>query len=780
MAKKIYEKTGYINNGVTAFTTRTFGGVITALAGLCSAASLATFNATDASWFYYSSSFAAPKNILGKLGAQIAATLFYFFGLSGWCIPLLFGGIAVFAFSGKSLRSEIDRLLAGALFFPLCTTLCYAYRIGTISYMVPGGVVGQNLYFVLLQYCEPFLALLFLWVSLLCSIIILSRGAFLPFVSFIFNTLFTAIKQWRVWLLPVMRGVYYAAQLVFATAKFLGNFFITHCVGVGTSLQGPQESIFAFETHQQAGHSPAGHDFANDPFWQEYLATPFSGASRDTDFDSESAALMFEQEKAKVASTKVTSMTAPVSALKSRKEYSLPALSLFQPTVKEVDQVDKEQQKITSTTLEEKLARFGIVGTVVAIKPGPVITLYEYQPDIDAKVSKILALSDDLALALEAVSVRIIAPIPGTSRVGFEVANKKRVSVFLRDIIRSSVFQNNKSFLPVVLGKDTSGSDVIVDLVDMPHLLVAGSTGSGKSVGLNTLLVSLLYKLRPDQLKLIIVDPKRLEFCAYSDIPHLLFPIITQPQKADMALRWLVKTMEERYEKMAMEGARNIFDYKELCKKEGRVDDLPFIVVIIDELADLMMVARKDIEESIARLAQMARAAGIHLILATQRPSVDVLTGVIKVNFPSRISFRVTSKVDSRTVIDTYGAEALLGKGDMLFVDSHSSRIRRIHGAYVNDAEINAIANHVRAQQKVEYIDLQNFVQQNQRATDSGDEPLLAEVIAYLATVDEISISSLQRRFKIGYNRSARIIELLESEGRVMPADGAKLRKIIH
>ena len=350
------------------------------------------------------------------------------------------------------------------------------------------------------------------------------------------------------------------------------------------------------------------------------------------------------------------------------------------------------------------------------------------------------------------------------------------------DIVRSSVYAQSRFHLPLVLGQDTAGDNVVVDLIDMPHLLVAGSTGSGKSIALNAMLASLLCKLSPDELKLIIIDPKRLEFAAYHDIAHLLFPVITDPRKAAPVTQWLVKTMEDRYELMAKKGVRNILDYKRMCKETGQQDTLPFIVLMIDELADLMMVAGKDIEGNIARLAQMARAAGIHLIVATQRPSVDVITGVIKVNFPSRISFRVSSKIDSRTILDTGGAELLLGKGDMLFMDAQSSRIRRVHGAYVSDSEISTLVNHIHAQQDVVYIDLQEALAAYQSAAAQQQEeqdPLLHEVMSFLSEIDEVSISLLQRRFKIGYNRSARLIEMLEMQGKVMPSMGGKMRKIV-
>ena len=407
--------------------------------------------------------------------------------------------------------------------------------------------------------------------------------------------------------------------------------------------------------------------------------------------------------------------------------------------------------------------------------------MFEYQPDIDSKVSKILALEHDLALALEAMSVRIIAPIPGTSKVGFEVSNKERKTVKMGDIVRSQAFLQSRAHLPLVLGQDTSGDNVVVDLLDMPHLLVAGSTGSGKSIALNAMLATLLCKLSPNELKLIIIDPKRLEFAAYHDIAHLLFPVITDPRKAAPVTQWLVKVMEDRYELMAKKGARNILDYKRMCKETGEQDILPFIVLIIDELADLMMVAGKDIEGNIARLAQMARAAGIHLIVATQRPSVDVITGVIKVNFPSRISFRVSSKIDSRTILDAGGAELLLGKGDMLFMDAQSSRIRRVHGAYISDSEISALVKHIHSQATVEYIDLQEAlaVYQSAQQSDQENDPLLQDVMLFLSDIDEISISLLQRKFKIGYNRSARLIELLEMQGKVMPSMGGKMRRVI-
>lgn len=732
------------------------GAVCTALTGFLMGI-LYTFNPHDPSWFYYTSEHTTITNIGGYLGAHAAAGLFYAFGVAAYLVPFIVFAIGIIAWTQKPLQTEIDRLLAVIVIIPIVSALCFIHRIGIIDYMVPGGRAGQLLQSTLCVYFDATVTAGFLWLMLFSGFIVLSRLSFIVIFQKITGALSQIIINWRVWVMPVVRALRIIGQALAAGVHWTYQSLKRLLTAV--DIEEGQESVFAFEQ---------GYDeqteFEIDEFWQEYI-------------EKQEAVIALPKSADTPPRPKKTVVQPEVA--KTRMNYSIPQPNLFSPTEKEQYDTRAESNRQLADTLEEKLSRFGIEGKVIKIKPGPVITLFEYEPDIDAKVSKIISLQDDLAMALEAISVRIVAPIPGTSRVGFEVANRERKSVFLRDIVRSSTFQKSKAVMPIVLGKDTIGEGVVVDLGDMPHLLVAGSTGSGKSVALNTILMSLLCKLPPEQLRLIIVDPKRLEFSSYQDIPHLLFPIITQPQKAAPVLRWLVKVMEERYEMMAQFGARSIADYKEMCKKQGKEDELPYIVLMIDELADLMMVARKEIEDSLARLAQMARAAGIHLIVATQRPSVDVLTGVIKVNFPSRMSFRVTSKVDSRTVLDALGAETLLGKGDMLFVDAHSSRMRRIHGAYVTDAEINTIANHVRAQQKVEYMSLEDAVAAYNKSIDHADEPLLQEVIAFLQTIDDISISSLQRRFKIGYNRSARIIEMLEMQGRIMPSAGGKTRKVI-
>lgn len=721
---------------------------------------LFSFSATDPSWFYYTTEKMGYINKGGAIGAHVSALLFYYVGWAAYlCVPCGLG-ISWMVWTKQSFSQEWDRAVASIVCIFTSSVLLYIHRWGTISYMIPGGLWGQNIYHWLYSYIPSIPLMVGLYATLFACGIVITRMSFMVLFFKVKDFFSYLIFQWRAWLIPLVKGITIIVKACYI--PFVWIFKHLKRIYEGADIEESGQSVFAFEQGERQDKE------LEQDFWDQQIAATSMDGTMEHVIESPS---IFVEEP--LIEQKRSIFT------EKKNEYRLPQNGLFMPEEKQDSGSQSAVHKKLAKILEEKLERFGVYGTVSDIKIGPVVTLFEYQPDIDAKVSKILALQDDLALALEAMSVRIVAPIPGTSRVGFEVANKKRCTVFLRDSIRSAQFKNFTGALPVVLGHDTVGQEVIVDLADMPHLLVAGSTGAGKSVALNTLLVSLLCRLKPDELKLIIIDPKRLEFSAYHDIPHLLFPIITKPHKAAPILKWLVKVMEERYEKMARCGARNIGDYKKKCKETGEIDELPYIVLMIDELADLMIVARKEIEESIARLAQMARASGIHLVLATQRPSVDVITGVIKVNFPSRISFRVTSKVDSRTILDALGAETLLGKGDMLFMDAHSSRIKRVHGSYVTDAEINAIARHAREQAKVKYMDIEHIISSYQNEGEAADEPLLPEVIQFVDAIEEISISLLQRRFKIGYNRSARIIELLEMQGKIMPASGTKMRKVI-
>ena len=494
--------------------------------------------------------------------------------------------------------------------------------------------------------------------------------------------------------------------------------------------------------------------------------------------------------------------------LESSKAFQLPPISLLDAETEKRQKIDRDSLIMNSRILEKKLLDYGVEGKVVEVRPGPVITVYEFEPAPGVKVSRIVNLADDLALALSALSIRIVAPIPGKAVVGIEVPNTNRETVYLKEIIDSDSFRTFKSKLSFGLGKDISGEPFVVDLARMPHLLVAGSTGSGKSVSINAMICSILFKATPEEVRFLMIDPKMLELSDYEGIPHLLLPVVTNPKKAAAALKWLVEEMERRYTVLAEKGVRNIEHYhqrmeKELKEKgkvykrkgdvlegdEGKVTEpmerIPYIGVVIDELADLMMISSKDVEEAITRLAQMSRAVGIHLLLATQRPSVDVLTGIIKANFPARISFQVTSKVDSRTILDTIGAEHLLGAGDMLFLPPGSSKLTRIHGAFVSGAEIKRIVEFWKKQGKPSYLDpsILAEVKKGKEGAGGGEEEeydeKYDEAVAFVAEIGQASISLIQRRFRVGYNRAARIVEKMEVEGVVGPSDGVKPREVL-
>ncbi|MCB9728848.1 MAG: DNA translocase FtsK 4TM domain-containing protein [Deltaproteobacteria bacterium] len=498
---------------------------------------------------------------------------------------------------------------------------------------------------------------------------------------------------------------------------------------------------------------------------------------------------------------------------REERAFELPTLSFLEYEAPEGQTYDRELLRANAQILESKLADYKVQGKVVEIHPGPVVTMYEFKPAPGIKISSIANLSDDLAMALSALRIRIVAPIPGKDVVGIEVPNKTRETVWLKEILSDGCYSRSKSKLTLALGKDIVGTPVAMDLAKAPHLLVAGATGAGKSVAINSFIVSLLYKATPQDVRLIMIDPKMLELSIYEGVPHLLLPVVTDPKQAATALRWAVKEMERRYRTMADLGVRNLANYNSKTEQltnnpaqplperlalakakrqargeldpEGSVLDargeplvtMPQIVVIIDELADLMMVAGKDVELCIARLAQMARAAGIHLVLATQRPSVDVITGLIKANFPTRMSFRVSSKIDSRTILDQGGAESLLGMGDMLWLSPGAGSPKRVHGCYVSEEEVHLIVRHLKQQGAPDY-DLGILASDDEEA-ESGGRPdddevdeLYDQAVRIVAETRNASISFLQRKLKIGYNRSARMVEKMEHEGVVGPSDG--------
>jgi S-DNA-T family DNA segregation ATPase FtsK/SpoIIIE len=473
--------------------------------------------------------------------------------------------------------------------------------------------------------------------------------------------------------------------------------------------------------------------------------------------------------------------------MKSGKGYQLPPYSFLEDLENPATSSDDESLRMQSQLLEKKLEDFGVHGKVVTVSPGPVITTFEYEPAPGVKINKIVNLSDDLALALRAISIRIVAPIPGKAVIGVEVPNSDRAMVRFKEIVASSDFDKSGSNLPLCLGKDIVGNPVVAELDKMPHLLIAGATGTGKSVALNSMICSILYKSTPEEVKFIMVDPKRIELSSYNGIPHLITPVVVEAKKATNALFWAIREMERRYELLSQKNTRNVRQYNKKIEKEkksgenGELQKLPYLVIVIDELADLMMLASRDVEVTLTRLAQMARAAGIHLILATQRPSVDVLTGIIKANFPTRLTFQVSSKTDSRTIIDTNGAENLLGSGDMLFLPPGTAKLQRIHGAYISEEELNRITQFLKTQEKPEYDENVTEAATNDETSSEEQEydERYDDAVALITKKRQASISMIQRHLRIGYNRAARIIEVMEKDGVVGPSDGVKPREVL-
>lgn len=521
-----------------------------------------------------------------------------------------------------------------------------------------------------------------------------------------------------------------------------------------------------------------------------------------------------KQEKPKPIEAKVSVPTKKTSNNISD-GYTYPDINLLsRPKDKGGNEISQKELDATASKLEEVLQEFGVNGKIVKVRPGPVVTLYELEPAPGTKTARVISLADDIARSMSAISVRI-AVVPGSNTIGIEMPNSKRETVWLKDLLSDPQFKETKNTLNIVLGKDIGGKNTYADLAKMPHLLVAGTTGSGKSVGVNSMILSLLYRMKPEECKLIMIDPKMLEFSMYNGIPHLLTPVITDPTKAVIGLKWAVREMEERYRKMAQLNVRNISGYNQKLKElresgekitrtiqigfdaetgkpiyeEQEIDttELPYIVIVVDEMADLMLVAGKEVEAAIQRLAQMARAAGLHLIMSTQRPSVDVITGTIKANFPSRISFQVTSKIDSRTILGEQGAEQLLGMGDMLYMPA-GLRPLRVHGSFVKDSEVEAVVEFLKTQRAPEYIEEVTAGELNSKDSISvfdntsmgaGEEDLYTQAVNIVRNDKKASTSYIQRKLRIGYNRAAALIDRMEEEGIVGPADHVGRREIL-
>ncbi|MBI2355560.1 MAG: DNA translocase FtsK 4TM domain-containing protein [Deltaproteobacteria bacterium] len=735
-----------------------------------------TFNAADVSWNSYSNE-GGIHNLGGRLGAQVADLFFICFGLASYLIPLALLHMAYTLFRFKEIRLRSYKLLAfGGLVFSLSALFAF-FRDKTDflgQQVATGGAIGVLTVRFLKGTVGPTGALLLLLPLLAASVMILSRFSFVLFAGWWLETLGQKWGAWR-------------------------------------ERRAHQQEERQREKARQEG-MPAPVPAAG-PLIKPAAPPP----ARPNAFKK-------EKEKKREAGK-----TAPIQEafefIKAEGDFRTPPFNLLDQPPAAERTLDRDSLTMNARLLEKKLRDYGIDGEVVEICPGPVITMYEFSPAPGIKISRIAGLSDDLTMALQAMSIRIVAPIPGKGVVGIEVPNRDRDMVFLREIFNCEEFHNNRMKLPMALGKDIAGIPVVTDLARAPHLLVAGSTGSGKSVSINTMILSLLYTATPQDVRMIMVDPKMLEFSMYEGIPHLLLPVVTEPKKASLALKWAVNEMERRYKLMADKGVRNIESYNrklagealeqeelnavpeaeiieelEEVVEEGAavidplpfvMDDaeelehshLPYIVVIVDELADLMMVAGREVEEHIARLAQKARASGIHLILATQRPSVDVITGLIKANLPSRISFQVSSKVDSRTILDCNGAESLLGAGDMLYMPPGTSKLQRIHGAFVSDAEVQRVVDFLKKQGKPVYersiLEMKDTDEKGGDGDEEEQDERWEDALRLVADTRQASISMVQRRLRIGYNRAARIIEMMEREGMVAPSDGtSKPREI--
>lgn len=788
-------------------------GVIFIITSLFLMLSLVSYSTSDPSWNFSSSEEPSIQNWGGLVGSWISDSFLQSLGLVSYLFAI---SLFLIGFSRlREQRFEIEntsrrhsktkkfRLPAALVLFCLCSSALLSLPGWTIYTNIPaGGFVGHILSkFSVFAFSPIGGALLFfggLWVS---AVLISEKSARLPaFNRFNFKLPKFNIKESFLKFIPKLPKFSFRR-----TPK------TPHISQKLDQLFKKRQKIENFESDESRLEENESPEKPRLPLF--HFANK---KEREPEKESEDGRRLLVDE---------TKIERKRKTLNQLKDYQFPSLALLDRSPDEHFQVSKDELIENSKALEQKLFDFGIQGQVTDIRPGPIITLYEFEPAPGVKVKNILNLTDDLKMAMRAVSIRILAPIPGKAAVGIEIPNHRRQTVVLRDILQAPIFQNSRSPLTIALGKTTAGDPYVGDLAKMPHLLIAGATGSGKSVGLNGMIVSMLYKASPDELKFIMIDPKMLELSVYEGIPHLLLPVVTDPKKAARALQWAVKEMERRYKLISSLGARNLKSYNEKVEKLSREElereiqaaaeaeattsaiidveeeqekaqkialqeagmdhyvKLPYICIVIDELADLIMVAARDVEESIARLAQMARAAGIHLIIATQRPSVDVITGVIKANFPTRVAYQVASKVDSRTIIDGTGAENLIGDGDMLFLPPGTSRLERLHGPFISEDEIEKIVRHLKAQGLAEYnssIDLEEQTSHEPGQIDEIDDELYDQALQIIFETKSPSASMLQRRLRIGYNRAARLVERMEQEGIVSPPlGGGKARELL-
>ena len=714
--------------------------------------SLISFNPKDSS-FFSSTPPLRPHNLCGAVGVWIASAVFILIGWIGFLLPV-FGFLwAVARFNDAPADKPGLKLGAFALLLlSASAVLSLLWKQTPSAQIPPGGMLGNAIGSQATQY--------FGWWG--AVVVLLTVGVLCLIVS-------TELAVW-----PLLRtggeAATGAGQRLFAWMTSRPATVVhrkTNKPSLKVSPE-PEKPTPAREREKPAPEPPAPK-IKLPPVPKP---APAPAPVRAEPVEARKPAAHAEPGEPKTAGVKLP--------------YQLPSLDLLNPSTAPVQSgQSREQLEANAKVLEETLRDFGLETRVAEVEMGPVITRYELEPAPGVKIQKIMTLSDDLALALKSTTVRIIAPIPGKARVGIEVPNQASSLVTLREVLQSKEFQQAQSKLTIAIGKDTAGHPLLADLAGMPHLLIAGATGSGKTVCMNGLIISLLFNATPEQVRFLMVDPKMVELAAFNGLPHLLMPVLTSPKKVPAALEWVIDEMETRYRLFAKLGVRNIQGYHEKLAqnelpKEEIPEHLPTIVVIIDELADLMLVAQAEVEKSIARLAHLSRAVGIHMVLATQRPSVDVLTGVIKANFPARISFQVASRVDSRTVLASIGAEKLLGKGDLLFMPPGASKLTRGQGTLVTDPEIERVCQFIKAQRPAQY-EIAELGEPESRAAAGGvkeRDALYDEAVRVVVESGQASVSLLQRRMRLGYGRAARILDMMEEEGIVGPIRGAKPREV--
>lgn len=797
----------------------------------------------------------AQTNLIGPVGAYMADTLFKTLGAMAYLLPIFVSFPGLCLLLGKPLQLRLSVGIGFPSFLLFGSTLAHLYLAPRLVNGYPaGGILGGHSAEVIQAFLGFWGALIIVYLALVLTFVWITRlslrAIFADFVRPSSSRILNILGQRSVEGLKRTYGFLYRGMGQLFTSSFRRVApSVTHAMATSgdtilTSVVEPE--LAPQPTSQPKEEKPiisrpnTIEDVTDSQILGEVntsgnveaLHTTSKHQLVELDTNQTNTAVPEEQSaveakpivnRRKSNSTPAEQIEIPLPGTDNYSGYRLPPLHYLDYDDSNQVEADPDFLQAQAIRLVDALRTFKIEGRVTEIHPGPVVTMYEFEPAPGVRISKIAGLADDLAMALKAVKVRIVAPIPGKGVVGFEVPNAEREMVWLKEIIGSKVFNNKKLSLPMALGKDIHGDAMVTDLAKMPHLLVAGTTGSGKSVGVNGMITSLLYRMTPEEVRFVMVDPKMLELSIYEGIPHLLLPVVTDPKKAALALRWAVDEMERRYALMKDAGVRDIRGFNRKQEKFGAEQEaarlraqaeaiekaaeadatevehaapisadgvqleearskLPYIVVVIDEFADLMMVAGKEVEYCVARIAQKARAAGIHLILATQRPSTDVITGVIKANFPTRIAFQVSSAIDSRTILSTNGAENLLGKGDMLFMPPGTSKLTRIHGAFVSEEEIHEVVQFIGDQMEPNYLDESILEEPDESTEDNGgssdDDPMYEEAVRVVARDGRASTSHLQRRLSLGYNRAARIVDQMEKDGLVGPSRGAKPREV--